>query len=255
MAMRACRRERGFTLAELMVVCALVGVLAALLAPALARAFEIADETACASNLRQIGFAVALYLKDSGGEFFPVRESRPGGVLWYFGFEPGGSASRGEGRRTLDRTQARLYPYLQSYETVEICPAFDYNGAYKPKYEGKWWTYGVNLELAGMTRGRSLLQVRGPDAARTVVFADAAQVNTFQAPASASNPLIEEWFYVQPGARYVHFRHGGRANVLMADWHIESLGPAPGSYDPRLPGARIGYFRPEDVLFRPRGAL
>lgn len=242
----------GFTLVELIIVIAIIGLLAALLAPAATKAFEIADRTSCASNLRQLAIAVNLYLKDNDGMFFPIRETRPGGVLWYFGFEPGGSASRGEGNRVLDRTRGKLYPYLGLSEDVEICPAFNYDVAYKPKYKGKWWTYGVNAELAGFPKCHSITEVRGCDANRTVIFADSAWVNTFQAPASPANPLVEEWFYVQPGMRYVHFRHGGLANVLFADWHVEACPPKEGSYDRRLPSARIGCLDGKEVIFRPR---
>jgi prepilin-type N-terminal cleavage/methylation domain-containing protein len=55
---------RAFTLIELLVVIAVIGLLAALLLPALARAREVGKRTRCASNLRQIGMAFMLYGSD-----------------------------------------------------------------------------------------------------------------------------------------------------------------------------------------------
>lgn len=243
----------AFSLAELMIAVAVIGLLAALLMPALAAAMEAANRTACASNLHQIGLAMQLYLKDHDGWFFPLREPVDGGTLWYFGYESSGSVATGEGNRTLDRTRAKLYPYLGDYETVEICPAFPYTGPYKAKYRTKWWTYGVNRHLADHFQGHNIGEVRNQDASRTVLFADAAQVNTWQAPASRQNPLVEEWFYIERRGRMVQFRHGGLANALMADWHVEALPPAERSLHPYLTGQQIGYFDDDRVLYKPLG--
>ncbi len=56
--------RKGFTLIELLVVIAIIAILAAILFPVFAQAWEKARQTGCLSNVKQIGLGVQMYLQD-----------------------------------------------------------------------------------------------------------------------------------------------------------------------------------------------
>jgi prepilin-type processing-associated H-X9-DG protein len=109
--------------------------------------------------------------------------------------------------------------------------------------------YGYNLDLAGASVNANKLKAP----IQTTLFADAAQVNDFQAPASPDNPMLEEWYYVSWATNFSsrsyypngHFRHSQRANVVFCDGHAATETMVPGSLDHRLPSQSVGCLRKE----------
>jgi len=230
----------AFTLIELLVVIAIIALLAALLLPALTDAKHSAQRVKCFSNLRQLNLATQLYWDDNDGRTFKylIRATNHGTTYWFGWIQNEGP---GEGQRAFDATQGALYPYLQG-RGVEVCPSLKYGETqFKLKAIGTTYGYGFNLYLFN----QSVNEITRP--VDTAIFADSAQVNTFQAPASPEHPMIEEWYYLDADWPTTHFRHRDQASVSFYDGHIGNELPAPDSVDLSVPGQVVGCLR-RDLL-------
>jgi prepilin-type N-terminal cleavage/methylation domain-containing protein/prepilin-type processing-associated H-X9-DG protein len=237
-------RRPGFTLIELLVVLAIIAMLAGMLLPVLARAKASAKRVQCLGGLRQVALATQMYWEDNGGKTFRYRlGSTSNGTVYWFGWIESGA----EGERAFDATQGVLWPYLQG-KGVEFCAALNRHAAnFKLKAHGATYGYGYNLSLSAAPANPAVAVSRVAAPSALAVFADAAQVNTFQSPASPEHPLLEEFYYVSanPAEATAHFRHGRRANVAFCDGHVGQERIAPGSSDTRLPEELVGRLRSE----------
>lgn len=251
------RRSPAFTLVELLIVIAIIATLSAMLLPVLNKSKLSAQRAECMNNLRQLGTATQLYWDENGGNCFQwiYNSTNSDGHLYWFGWLQ--SDDTAEGQRAFDLSAGVLFPYLQGSD-VRLCPALYATLAqFKLKGDGVIFSYGYNKSLSPDGNNLSTVSVNKiKRPTETALFADAAQVNDFQDPASPDNPMLEEWYYLDVDTNYSspnyypngHFRHSQKANVAFCDGHVGMETMQSGSLDQRLPNQSVGQLRPEILL-------
>jgi prepilin-type N-terminal cleavage/methylation domain-containing protein/prepilin-type processing-associated H-X9-DG protein len=183
--MRASKAS-GFTLTEMLVVIAIIGILASILFPTLARVKEQGRQTQCTSNLQQIAAAIEMYGHD-WNERYPPAESTENGV-----------------RLTW---QDFLEIYVKD-ERLYQCPSAQIED---PTTE---FSYAMNRNLAKLRH----LQVGNSQ--EVVMFYDSKDLGPDDPPGDTGDPPYDN--YAGDQARtFLDERHNDGAVFVFADGHAD----------------------------------
>lgn len=216
---------RAFTLVELLVVIGIIALLLGILLPVLSKARMAAQEVSCASNMRQMGIGLMMYINENKGDF-------P---------EDAVHASPGQPQRSWIYT---LSPMLGDVDAIRICPA-DEQGDLRRQSDGtsyilNWYVAVPEVDMFGrpVYDYTNLSRIRRPS--ETVSAFESSDANG--AGVTADHTHSNVWFSwptaearwdslravdgMQPdrhATRRVPDNTKGRSNFLYVDGHVNGI--------------------------------
>lgn len=200
---RATPNSKGFTLIELLVVIAIIGILSAMLLPALAKAKSKALSVQCISNMKQLNVALELYASDHQSEY-PPRAFIP---YW-----------------TLP-----LHPYYKNMDVL-ICPA-EKNGS-RRSYIFNGWNdhFEATLTSEDFEKFKSF---QWPNGMKSTLVPNPSETITFGEKKTGSPHAYMDFHQGVKGndiEELEHGRHGrgsaprtGTSNFAFVDGSVRSL--------------------------------
>ena len=212
-----------FTLTELLVVVAIIGILASLLLPALGKARDMSKVSACINQLKQISLGATQYSYDWKDYLPGLHGTTTPWNNWFLSTEVGGVSDY----MGCPKLPVSFYD-AESAPKYAVCPADNYvwksNGEDPSVFEKTQPSYGISklafcdFDSSWTFSSRQLSRYKNPSS--KILFADgthwknevpdiASGGKSCSVSTSNSNPIYR-------------FRHGTGANVLYADGHVDN---------------------------------
>jgi len=200
------------TLIELLIVIAIIAILAGIIFPSFTRAREKARQSACLSNMRQLGTAVEMYTQDND-ELLPgatdagVGAGVTGGWVYFSQF----GQNENTIRPVFDVTKGSLYPYIESKQ-VFVCP---------DDASSSELSYAINSCLV---QGSSALALEPHPGRGLNAFQDPSITLLFGEESMGSGAAADstdDGFLSLYAGNWVTDRHTNGSNVSLLDGHAK----------------------------------
>lgn len=210
-------RHRAFTLVELLVVVAIIGLLVGLLLPAVQASRAAARRAHCTSNMKQLGIAILMFTDTHNGSFpFTVHSNVYG---------PSGELLRNKS------WVFTLAPYVESVDAIRICQD-DQTGEQRLVSDPPGTSYVINeyvsnpkvkdsvtnINKAVNTHGM-LMIFEGSEQRAVSTDTEHVHCSTWYTPWKIANGVVWDYMIaeIQPD------RHSITANYLYGDGHVETI--------------------------------
>lgn len=220
-AVRYSQNKQAFTLIELLVTITIIGILAALILPAIGRVRESGRRVACVNNLRQIYAAFTCYVEDNNGKFFwgsPSQVPPTADAMDYYIWGGTTDTTYTGAQDPIFRVKSYTFPstgitrelrvlnkYVDNNLDVFKCPADIINPAGGERYSNSLYRYvGNSYTFSAMDlNGLRFSDIKTPS--KTILFCDEA--------ISHLNDSLTYW----------HGSQKPRGNVCFVDGHIKFI--------------------------------
>jgi prepilin-type N-terminal cleavage/methylation domain-containing protein/prepilin-type processing-associated H-X9-DG protein len=231
----------SFTLVELLVVIAIIGILAAMLLPALSAAKATAIKSACANNIKQVALNLHMYTNDYNEQMMILmdRSAASGNAIWWMDSRKiNGQYWSYRGYTGINISKPDYFCPIQ----VSASPSF--SGSPQPAGTpvSLYYNFAINPNLTSgcsvaspyvfTTPKVNILRMKTPE--KNVFLTDGqadGQVGT------RNNTDIgrtsAQWCQVR-------FSHNLSANVVYADCHVEAQKPVPGGWKSDIAAQQTG---------------
>ena len=266
------KKDKAFTLFELLVAISVISLLLAILMPALSAAKSGTRAIVCKSNIRQLLLASTSYANEHDGFYVPAASDMwdsPGLHRWH--------GSRDTLDQKFDATKGPLVEYLADGR-IKDCPAkrdFLNGHNWNTNFEQGCGGYGYNMTYIGSrlwqsgifstqtwkdayTRTTRMTEISAPS--KTLMFTDTAMAKNenFLIEYSFAEPPFTVYngrpvtdFYMSPS---IHFRHRDYANIGWADGHAGQCrltnSGSKNTYGINSVDMKLGWFEPvNNTLF------
>ena len=199
------RPARAFTLVELLVVIAIIAILASLITSVLGRGRVAANETKCASALRQLQAGSITYANDNDGEYVPVNvtDANATGTHWY------------SDKKFLEILNVNTKnPDNWLIPDRLLCPLAVKNKI-KVGYGENYTGLGGSLTQPNSRRSVTIQKVARPQ--ESIAFMDGLD---WQVQMSGSNSYVSD---VSAGGSTCSYRHDNSAYIAFFDGHVAKL--------------------------------